>query len=65
VGVGWGVVKQMLFEVIEKHFAQSTVEYNKLMQDRKHLETILIDGAQRARAIATPVLESVRKAVRG
>ncbi|MEQ1664026.1 MAG: tryptophan--tRNA ligase [Bdellovibrionales bacterium] len=65
VGVGWGVVKQMLFEVIEKHFAQSTVEYNKLMLDRKHLESILTEGALRARTIATPVLESVRKAVRG
>jgi tryptophanyl-tRNA synthetase len=64
-GIGWGEVKQLLFESIEAHFAASAEKYNQLMSDQSALEKILVDGARRAREVATPLMQKVRLAIRG
>jgi tryptophanyl-tRNA synthetase len=64
-GVGWGEVKQMLFERIEEYFKGPSSIYNDLMGDREKLNAILKDGALRARDLAEPTMKKVREAVRG
>jgi tryptophanyl-tRNA synthetase len=64
-GIGWGEVKQLLFEAIEAHFGASTEKYNQLMADKSVLDQVLADGSRRAREIAVPVMQKVRAAIRG
>jgi tryptophanyl-tRNA synthetase len=62
-GIGWGEAKQKLFEAIEAHFTEPAAIYRDLMANTDKLDKILADGAERARAIAQPVLAKVRAAV--
>ncbi|MCX9192969.1 tryptophan--tRNA ligase [Carbonactinospora thermoautotrophica] len=62
-GLGWGEMKDMLFEQIDAVLAESRERYKALMEDRKALDEILASGAERARARARRVLESVRAAI--
>jgi tryptophanyl-tRNA synthetase len=62
-GVGWGEVKQMLFEVVEAQVAPMRDEFNKISQDQAYLSSILKTGAERAREQATQTLQKLRKAM--
>ena len=64
-GVGWGEVKQTLFEKIEDHFKEPTRIYNDLMNDKSQLDQILKEGSMKAREIAAPLMSKVRAAIRG
>jgi tryptophanyl-tRNA synthetase len=64
-GIGWGDVKQRLFERIHEHFKGPSDIYNDLMSNPSKLVTILADGAHRARELARPTMNRVRHAVRG
>ncbi|MHC4610563.1 MAG: tryptophan--tRNA ligase [Planctomycetota bacterium] len=61
-GMGYGDLKKMLAEVFERTFGPARERRAKLAADTDRLEDILADGAKRARAIAQPVMERVRKA---
>ncbi|WP_426688255.1 tryptophan--tRNA ligase [Rhodanobacter ginsengiterrae] len=60
-GIGWGDAKQVLYERIETDVAPMRERYEALMADPAAIETILQQGAQKARAIATPKLVSLRQ----
>ncbi len=62
-GIGWGEVKECLFQVINRELTPAREKYNSLMANHTEVDKILEDGAKRARAIATPVLNRVRKAI--
>ena len=62
-GIAWGEAKQRLFDVIEAEIAPMRMRYNELMADPGHIEDILLAGAMKARAIATPLLKELRFAV--
>lgn len=62
-GMGWGHAKEALFEVINDHVKEARTRYTSLRQDVASLESILDEGAERAIAIATPILNRVRNAV--
>jgi len=64
-GIGWGEVKQRLFEAIEAHFMAPTQKFNELMADTRQLDVILSEGAQVARRRAQPLMQKVRAAVLG
>lgn len=64
-GVGWGEVKQLLFEAIEAHLRKPSEIYNHLMANPAELDQILASGAEKARAVATPLMQKVRAAIRG
>ena len=55
-GLGWGEAKQRLFEQINRQIAPMRARYDALMAHPEQLEAILQQGAQRARAIAAPLL---------
>lgn len=62
-GLGYGKYKEKLIEYYHAQFDGPKKRYAELMADPGELERILTDGAQRARAIAAPVVERVRKVV--
>lgn len=64
-GIGWGEAKQELFEAINEYLKTPRDKYIELMQNTGELDNVLERGAQRARELAGPVIERVRKRMTG
>jgi tryptophanyl-tRNA synthetase len=62
-GIGWGTVKQELFEVMDAFLTAPRERYRALLADRRQLDDILATGAEQARQLARPTLERVRRAI--
>jgi tryptophanyl-tRNA synthetase len=62
-GIGWGEMKQALFEYINEHITPARERYEALMQAPDHIEQQLQEGARKARAISLPFLKELRDAV--
>lgn len=62
-GLGWGEAKQVLFERLDGQIAPMRERYAALIAQPARIEAILREGAQKARAIATPKLAALREAV--
>lgn len=62
-GLGWGELKDILFEELDRHLSPRRDHYNELMKDSAQLETILRHGAEKARVRARRVLVGARAAV--
>jgi tryptophanyl-tRNA synthetase len=62
-GIGWGEMKQHLFEHINTHVAPARECYDELMQKPQHIEEQLQEGARKARAISVPFIKQLRGAV--
>jgi len=60
-GIGWGEAKQVLYERIEADVAPMRERYEALMADPAAIEAVLQQGAQKARAIATPKVAALRE----
>jgi len=62
-GLAYSEIKQELFELLNEFFGDRRDTYYKLLDDKNYLDRILHEGADRARTLAGPVLENVRRAV--
>ena len=62
-GIGWGDAKQMLFERIDREIAPMRATYEALMNNPDKIEAILLAGAEKARLLAMPLMQSLRQAV--
>ncbi|MEL7023027.1 MAG: tryptophan--tRNA ligase [Pseudomonadota bacterium] len=62
-GIAWGAAKQELFEYIDAQIAPARSEYDRLMSDPQHVEQVLLDGAAKARDVATPLMNKICEAV--
>ena len=62
-GRGFGDFKPALAELAIEKLAPISNEMRKLMADPGHIDAILVDGAERARAIAEPILSEVHEIV--
>jgi tryptophanyl-tRNA synthetase len=62
-GLGWGDAKQRVVQLIEAHVGPMRERYAQLMAHPEEIEAILLAGAAKARAIATPLLAELRHAV--
>lgn len=60
-GIGWGEAKQALYEVVEREVKDKREVYKHYMNNPTELDAILKNGADQARAIAKPVLATVKK----
>jgi tryptophanyl-tRNA synthetase len=60
-GKGFGVFKPALAEVTVAHLAPITARFRELMADPAEIDGVLMDGANRARAIAAPIMDDVRR----
>lgn len=61
-GFGYGHAKLELYAVASAHFEPMRERFDALMNDTATLDDILLDGALRARAVATDVIGRVRDA---
>ena len=62
-GIAWGDAKQMLFERIDHEIGPMRERYAHLIAHPQEVEAILLRGAEKARAIATPKVRQLRQAV--
>jgi tryptophanyl-tRNA synthetase len=62
-GMGWGELKNQLFEVLNTQLSPLRERYNALMDPGSELDALLAAGAEKARKRAVPVLAQVRKAI--
>ena len=61
-GLGYGDLKKALFEHYWNYFAAARAKRAELAANLDHVESILRDGAERARKIASAVLKRARRA---
>ena len=62
-GKGYGDFKKKLLEGYHAAFGPARARREELLENRDEVERVLQDGAQRARALAAPYVEAVRRAV--
>jgi tryptophanyl-tRNA synthetase len=62
-GIAWGEAKKRLFELVNDELTPARARYEALLDDPGHIEAVLRDGAEKARALATPRLAELRRAV--
>lgn len=62
-GYGWGHAKQALFEALDAQLAPLRERYLELRADEHMLDEVLVQGAERARAIAQRTMGRVRSAI--
>ncbi|MCE3026863.1 MULTISPECIES: tryptophan--tRNA ligase [unclassified Salinicola] len=62
-GIGWGEAKNEVFEYLDAHLSEPRERYEALMNDPGHIEQVLQQGAERARAEANALMERLRVAV--
>jgi tryptophanyl-tRNA synthetase len=62
-GMGYGEVKQLLYDKMESYFAPARARRKELAENPDHVEDVLRKGAQKARAEAQKTMALVRQAV--
>ena len=62
-GISWADAKRALFEAMDSFLCGPRTTYNDLIAHAEKMDAILADGARRARALAAPVMDSIRKAI--
>lgn len=62
-GIGWGEMKQVLFDKINDEITPARERYEALLQAPEHIERQLQEGAEKARDISQPFIRSLREAV--
>jgi tryptophanyl-tRNA synthetase len=60
-GAAYGSLKKELAELILARFAEPRKKFDALMQDKPYIDKVLMQGAEKARAAAKPILAKVRK----
>ncbi|MDA8405589.1 MAG: tryptophan--tRNA ligase [Deltaproteobacteria bacterium] len=62
-GASYGVIKKELSEILWELFRKPRQEKQKLLSDPGYIRSVLADGAKKAREIATPTIEDVRRKI--
>ncbi len=62
-GIGWGEMKQFLFNYLNDHFKTARERYDALMESPEKIELVLCEGAEKARAYSVPFMKNIRNSV--
>ncbi|MEO0029686.1 MAG: Tryptophan--tRNA ligase [Pseudomonadota bacterium] len=62
-GISWGDAKQVLFERIDQEVAPMRARYEELVNNPAQVDALLLQGAAKARELATPFIKELRHAV--
>lgn len=62
-GIAWGEMKQVLFEKVNSILMEPREKYNELMANPEYVESVLLKGAEKARAHTVPFIAQLKKAV--
>lgn len=60
-GVGYGHYKQRLADLFFEHFGPARARRKELEKDAAHVDRVLAEGAERARSLAKPIMDEVRR----
>jgi len=61
-GAAYGTLKKELAGLILDHFGGARERFNALIEDKAYLDNVLLEGAEKARAMGKPYLQAARKA---
>lgn len=62
-GLGWGDAKQALFEAVNEQLKEPRAKYFELLENRDYVDSVLKEGAGKARDIASATIKRLRKAI--
>ena len=62
-GIAWGEAKNILFDRLNEFLKPYKNEYDRIIEDRGYVEQVLMDGANTAKEVSTPLIEKIRSAV--
>ncbi len=62
-GIAWGEAKQLLFELVNSKLERPREIYNELMANPDQIESVLLEGAERARHHSLEFIRELRAAV--
>ncbi|MBL9116640.1 MAG: tryptophan--tRNA ligase [Verrucomicrobiaceae bacterium] len=62
-GIGYGEFKKRLLDLVTDYFAPFRSRRAEIVADPAYVDRVLAEGAEKARAVARPVLQRVRSAV--
>ena len=62
-GMGWGQAKQALFEAVNEQLKGPREKYFELLENRDYVDSILKEGAEKARDIASQTISRLRKSI--
>ena len=62
-GFGYGHAKQALYELILEKFSKQREKYMHLMSNKSEIDQALAEGAEKARTVASQVLDRVRNKI--
>ena len=62
-GIGWGEMKNLLFEFLDAQLEGPRGEYERLLDAPDYVESVLRRGAEKAREVSGPFIEEIRRAV--
>lgn len=62
-GKGFGTFKPALAELAVEHLGPITQEMRRLLDDPAEIDSALVKGAEKANAVAEPIIEEVRRVV--
>ena len=62
-GIGWGEMKNYLFEYLNDHLQAPRERYAALLEHPERIEAVLREGARKAREFSQPFLGEVRRRV--
>ena len=62
-GIGWGDAKGILFENLRDYLSPFKTEYQKIIKDKDHVESILQQGKAEALEVSAPLIKDIRKAI--
>lgn len=62
-GISWGEAKQELFTVMNNFLEEPREKYKELMAAPERLDEILLDGAEKARAVSKPFLKEIKRQI--
>jgi Tryptophanyl-tRNA synthetase len=62
-GIAWGEAKTILFDRLNEFLKPYKNEYDRIIEDRGYVEQVLLDGANTAKEVSTPLIEQIRSAV--
>jgi tryptophanyl-tRNA synthetase len=61
-GAAYGTLKKELAGLILDHFGEARQRFNELIDNKAYLDNVLLEGAEKARAMGKPYLQAARKA---
>lgn len=62
-GIAWGEAKKQLFELVNGELSDARQHYEDLLANPQQMESLLLEGAEKAREFSRPFLQEIRKAV--